>query len=302
VRNLIAGLDKAGPGGRISAAHLQTLFQRYGEAGYGGGVNIFKALDKDANTRIAQQLHGALMRDIQSNAASLGQSQSKRMQNVAKMLEDARSNYAAMSEPINEFAESALGKIVKSWDIRQGMEGLAKSVSTLPPSQMQATISILNKMDPAVSAAVRRYPFERALEAARASGKRDLPLDLNTLLKELPDDKMMDVLIGSTGNTRKGIAQLIEAAERMGNARGALMGQDPLMGIAKGAARMVLPGGSWLTVPSAIFAPKAMSKIILDPGARQSLQTIVTARAPTRAVLKSAAYLNAWYATHGEEE
>ncbi|WP_448208585.1 hypothetical protein [Azospirillum sp. sgz302134] len=144
---------------KISGAQLERLLEIYGAAAEGTS-SVFKNIDTAQQRMIAGRVVDALKRDMNDVLDTGGLPEE-----VAGALRQARDNYKANSEAIDTLRQSVVGQMLGG-PIRPADENIASRIVSLPPSQLRATIDLVNGIDPTAGQQLKRVAFEQAMAKA----------------------------------------------------------------------------------------------------------------------------------------
>jgi hypothetical protein len=278
-----SGRALTSPSPSLSANETNRLLEVYTKASQGKG-QIFADLETAQQRMLASELKGALLTDL-DEAANTSQGA------VAPLLKAARDNYKANSSAISKLEESVLGKYLGS---DRSPERVADFLGRAKPTELKQTLDIVNKADPEVIPATRRYFIERAIEKAAHAPSQRNPKAPNfsaaKFIDAMPEGTKFDVLYGSS-NAREELKLVGEALERIAY-RGFTEGSPtaPLL-MAWDAAKRLFTIQGIAGLPAAVIAPRTVAKAVLTPEGRQALVSLGRYDKPTESAIRSAAYL-----------
>jgi hypothetical protein len=267
----------------LSAAQTNRLLQVYTNTASGKG-QIFKDLETGQQRLLATELKDALLSDLDA-AAQTSQGA------AAPLLKAARDNYRANSAAITKLEESVIGKYLGA---DRSPERVADFLRKAKPSELKQTLDIVNKADPAVVPATRRYFIEKAIEEAVLPPSRRNPSSPNfsaaKFIDAMPEGVKFEVLYGSS-NVRGELKLVGEALERIAY-RGFTEGSPtaPLL-MAWDAVKKVFTIQGLAGMPAAVIAPKSVAKAALTPEGRRALVTLGRYDSANQSVVRAAAYL-----------
>jgi hypothetical protein len=268
--------------GRYTATQMQNLLKQFGKAGYGRGtMTIIEGLEKSDQTRIARDLFQALTKDLDlaaSATTTMPLPAGASATNVAKMLKQARNNYAQNMKAVDELGMSVIGKRLGKLKGDYGPERIAEWASKLRPSEMSATMDILETMRPGIRGETARNMIEKAMieaaEAARTSGTGPAmsPLSPDVLLKHLPSEDTLKAILGPNSPSLKDMAEVMGYLGRVveRSTSSATIQVNPFLMAARHPAR----ASGQLT---AILAPKTMARLLTDAAAVKRLRILAQA-------------------------
>jgi hypothetical protein len=267
----------------LTANQTNRLLQVYTNAAAGKG-EIFKDLATGQQRLIAGRLKDALLADLDEAArAQYG--------GAPRALAIARDNYRANSEAITKLEESVLGKYLGP---DRSPERVAEFLTKAKPTELKQTLDIVNKADPAVLPATRRFFIEKAIEEAALAPSKRNPSAPNfsaaKFIDAMPEGTKFEVLFGSSG-ARSDLKMVGEALQRIAY-RGFTEGSPtaPLL-MAWDAAKKVFTIQGLAGLPAAIIAPKTIARASLTPEGRRAIMTLARYDKPTESVVRAAAYL-----------
>jgi hypothetical protein len=278
LKALKKGLDDG-----LTASQTNRLLQVYTNAQSGKG-QIFRDLDTAQQRLISGRLKDALLADLDEAAkAQYG--------GAPRLLAIARDNYKANSAAITKLEDSVLGKYLGP---DRSPERVADFLTKAKPSELKQTLDIVNKADPSVVPATRRYFIERAIEEAVLPPSKRNPSAPNfsaaKFIDSMPEGVKFDVLYGSS-NVRGELKLVGEALERIAY-RGFTEGSPtaPLL-MAWDAAKKVFTIQGLAGMPAAVIAPRSVAKAALTPEGRRALITLGRYDSANQSVVRAAAYL-----------
>jgi hypothetical protein len=278
----------------LSANETNRLLEVYTKASQGKG-QIFKDLETGQQRMLAGDLKSALMADL-DEAADTAQGA------VAPLLKRARDNYKDNSAAISKLEESVIGRYLGA---DRSPERVADFLTRAKPTELKQTLDIVNKADPSVIPATRRYFIEKAIESAVLPPSQRNPsapsFSAAKFIDAMPEGTKFDVLYGSS-NARNELKLVGEALERIAY-RGFTEGSPtaPLL-MAWDAAKRVFTIQGLAGLPAAIVAPKTVARAALTPEGRRALITLGRYDKPVQSVVRSAAYLAGLQAAEERKE
>lgn len=284
-KNLRKMLAPSGEPSALTAKEAERLLEVYTKASAGKG-QIFADLDTAQQRMLAGQLKDSLMRDLDAAAEASGGG-------PAALLKTARDNYRANSIAISRLEESVLGKFLGP---DRSPERIADFLVRAKPSELKQTLDIVNKADPSVVQATRRYFVERAIDDSVIAPSVRNPTAPNfsaaKFIDAMPEGVKFEVLFGSS-NVRGELKMVGEALERIAY-RGFTEGSPtaPLL-MAWDAAKKVFTLQGIAGLPAAVIAPRTVAKAALTPEGRRALITLGRYDQSNRAVVRAAGYLMA---------
>ena len=275
----------------LSGDKSNRLLQVYTAAQGGRGV-LFKEMDKQQSKFIAGRLKDAFLRDIDDAVAAGGQSAE-----VANALKVARDNYKANSAAINELGDSTLSRLIGNRTTSP--EAIAEKFATkLAPSEVAASMAIIERQAPEAAQAIRRLFVEKAIASAREIPPSQMQIggirfSAARFVNALPDDKTLRAA-GYTRGELVEIKRVAKVLERVSDK--ALEGSPtaPLLlawDVVRGLFTMnpVTIGRS----AAAIITPRKIAKASLTKEGREALITLATTSTLTKKALAAIATLEA---------
>lgn len=281
--NLLEHYSAQLAGGRYNAQQMQDLLKTYGKAGYGRSpLTILEGLEKSDQTRIARDLFQALTKDLDLAAqqtTTLPVPAGASVTNVAKLLKNARTNYAQNMAAVDELGLSVIGKKIGKMKGAVEPERIAEWAQKLRPSGLSATLDILETMRPGVRGETARNMVENALvkatEAARVSGTGPAmaPFSANKLLAALPDEETLRAILGPNSPRLTELADLAGYLHRVveRSETSNTLQMNPFMTIGKSLINAPANAPGQLT---AIIAPRTMARILTDNEAVKRLRIL----------------------------
>lgn len=282
-----------GLGGGLTADQTNRLLQIYTNTASGKG-QLFQNLETAQQRLIATRLKDALLSDLDEA--------SKAGSGAAPLLAKARDNYRANSQAITKLEESVLGRYLGQ---DRSPERVADFLTRAKPTELKQTLDIVNKADPSVLPATRRFFIERAIDEAVLPPSKRNPsapsFSAAKFIDAMPDGPKFEVLFGSS-NARGELKLVGEALERIAY-RGFTEGSPtaPLL-MAWDAAKRVFTIQGLAGLPAAVIAPKTVARAALTPEGRRALVTLGRYDKPVQSVVRSAAYLAGLQAAEERKE
>ena len=288
-------------GGRYNAQQMQDLLKTYGKAGYGRNpMTILEGLEKSDQTRIARDLFQALNKDLELAAGAANTLPVPRgvsVNNVAKMLKEARGNYARNIAAVDELGLSLIGKKLKNMKGQYEPERIAEWAQKLRPSGLSATMDIMETLRPGIRGETARNMMENALKKATemaetsGTGAARSPLSPDYLLKHLPDQETLKAVLGPNSPAVREIADAAGYLERVvtRNQSAATLQQNPYLSLMRHPSHGV-------PVAAQFLAPRTMARILTDNEAIKRLRILKQAAGRKTARAQEAI---AWLAQKG---
>lgn len=313
-RRLLSSLQESGEA--LTADQTNRLLQIYTSAQRGTGT-LFRDMDKAQSRLVAGRLKDALIRDL-DEAAEAGESE------VVQALKLARDRYRVNTEAINELGDSVLARAIGSGT--RAPEAIAEKFLRMRPSEIRASMRLLDQISPDAASAVRRSYLDAAIVNARdlvptRTQARAVRFSAAKFLKAMPD---ADTLLAA-GYTKAELAEIestVKILERIafkalegsptapiGLAWDSLTGvfQVATVGGAAAATTFAFTGsvGQAATAGAAAglvagaragfraFAARKIARAISTPEGRQALRTLSETGPMTRKGLQAMATISA---------
>lgn len=267
----------------LTANQTNRLLQVYTNAASGKG-QIFDDLNTAQQRLLAGRLKDALLADLDEAATA-------QYGGAPRLLAIARDNYRANSGAINKLEESVIGKYLGS---DRSPERVAEFLTRARPSELKQTLDIVNKADPSVVPATRRFFIEKAIENAAIAPSARNPSAPNfsaaKFIDSMPEGTKFEVLFGSS-EARRDLKMVGEALQRIAY-RGFTEGSPtaPLL-MAWDSVKRVFTIQGLAGLPPAVLAPKTVAKAALTPEGRKALVTLGRYDKPNQSAVRAAAYL-----------
>lgn len=275
---------------RMTAKDLNLYLKRFGRIGYGKGDQTFLEKLGDADkVKVAKQMFAALSADVEQAAAS-GQPG----HTLATALRGAKDRYAAGLGEMRDWQDGLFAKVVGDY----GPESASKIVDNiykLKPDELKSVMTVIG-YKPEVANAVRANYVERAFNKSQEKMmSRAGPgpwFDADSFAKALGDSAQIEALFGRTHReVLNDVVMMRRAVARMSsrefNTGTSVAGQSKLMRLI-GA---VPHPSRWADAVKQVLVPRKMTKILLDPRAREELKLVANASAPTQRVVAAITYL-----------
>lgn len=267
----------------LSASQTNRLLQVYTNAASGRG-QIFKDLETAQQRMIAGKLKDALLSDLDEAAqAQYG--------GAPRLLATARDNYRANSQAITKLEDSVLGKYLGA---DRSPERVADFLTKAKPTEIKQTLDIVNKTDPELLPATRRFFIQKAIDEAVIPPSKRNPSSPNfsaaKFIDAMPEGAKFDVIFGSS-NARGELKMVGEALERIAY-RGFTEGSPttPLL-MTWDAAKRVFTIQGLAGLPAAVIAPRTIARASLTPEGRRAIMTLGRYDKANQSVVRAAAYL-----------
>lgn len=273
---------------KINGAQLERLLEVYGAAAEGTS-SVFKNIDTAQQRMVAGRVVDALRRDMNDVIDTGGLPDQ-----VAGALRQARENYRTNSEAIDNLRQSVVGQMLGG-PIRPADENIASRIVNLPPSQLKATINLVNGIDPAVGQQVKRVAFEQALVKAGApagdappvlmpDGATPLwsPKKFGTALRQSPIWSVMDP------NERITFTSVIQHMDRLADRAGT--DGSPTAPLQQ-AWDLVKSGATGAVTPFLYaMGARRLATAMTDPAGQRALVTLTTTQPGTKSFAGALGY------------
>lgn len=288
-----AGIDKltAELPQRMTAKDLQLYLKRFGRIGYGKGDKGFlEQLGDSDRAKTARQMFAALSADVEA-AAQAGQPG----HTLANALRSAKDRYAAGLGEMDAWQNGMFAKVVGDYG-PESASRIVDNIYKLNPDELKSVMTVIG-YKPDVANAVRANYIERAFhksqERMMSRAGAGPWFDADAFVKALGDSKQIEAMFGRTHREvlndvvmmRRAVARMTSRDFQAGAP--SLAGQSKLMRV---IAAVPHPS-RWAETAKQILVPRRMTKILLDPRARDELKLIANASAPTQRVTAALTYL-----------
>mgnify|MGYP003628018514 CR=1 FL=1 len=161
--------------GLMTPTEMQGRLSDYGAASK-GKKNIIKELEDAENKRIGQRVYRALNEDLDDTVTVEFRSQwfsEEPRPEFATALKKARENYRINSDKITAVNESVMGKVLA--DKGATPESAIRSLLGSAPSELRASLEILDQVNPALRADLKRLYLEDMWLNSPVSGTARVP-------------------------------------------------------------------------------------------------------------------------------
>lgn len=290
--DLLDYIEEVAPDGRITASDMQAWLQNYGKAAKGRGPTVFKDMDREADKLFASRLFGALNKDLDAAAAAPNLPVPAGVSNPAKLLREARNHYREGSAAISELEASVLSKRFGRKIPTESLGRTSEWLRTLRPEEIKTAMDILDVTRPGIRQDAARNFIEEALVASREAARvgesvvERAPLRPETLLQNLPDEKVMKALLGDNAPAIKEIADVEEFLRRATDRTLSTMTlQETVPGI---IARVMHSPAQAPRVATQLLFPRTMATIMTDPEAMKNLRIMMRGAGKLGGVVRGA--------------
>lgn len=264
---------------RLTLKDMDLYLRRWGRTGYGKGDKGFmESLGDTDRTRVAKQLFAALSADVEAAAAS-----NQPGHTLAKRLRDAKDAYGAGLEEMRQWDDGLFKKVVGDYGPESAAR-IADNISRLKPDELKSVMTVAG-MRPDVVNAVRANWVERAFAAsqrkARGAGTQ---FNAREFSRALGTPQQIEAIFGRTHpEVLQDLVALQRAAARLSDAGFA---ESTLTGRAKVGTLLgkVVTPAQWPSLAKELLVADKLTRVLLDPKARENLHIIANAKAPTQRV------------------
>lgn len=278
----------------VSANQINRLLQIYGNAAKGTG-QIFNDIDKGQQRMIAGRLFGALQRDLDEAADSMGE------ESVAAALKKARDNYKSNSQGLGKLEQTVLGRMLDS-ETPPAPEAIAKKFMTMYPTEIKAVVSILNDANPETVSSIKRYMLEEVMDKAKAAPSQKAGPGIsfsgnkfNTALNQ-NYERLKSVLSPGEINQVRQVSRYLERVVDRAGMQGSQTGPFMLMWDAMKSGFTVNPVGMVRTGVT-FLAPRHIAKAMTTAEGRNALMTLTKTQKQTKGTVAAISYLTTLIAT-----
>lgn len=276
---------------RMTAKDLHLYLKRFGRIGYGKGDQTFlEKLGDTDKTKVAKQMFAALSADVEQAAAS-GQPG----HTLANALRNAKDSYHAGLGEMQAWQEGLFAKVVGDYG-PESAGRIVDNIYKLNPDELKSVMTVVG-YKPEVANAVRANWVERAFnksqEKMMSRAGAGPWFDADAFTKALGDSKQIEAMFGRTHReVLNDVVMMRRAVARMtsrdfGATAGSMAGQSKVLRIMSAVPHPT----RWAEVAKQIMVPSKMTKILLDPKAREELALVANAKAPTQRVTAAITYL-----------
>lgn len=275
----------------VNNAYVPTMLKtrQYLSSVAGGQKIASGASDQSIGTqkRIAAQLLGAIDTDLDTSADKLGG-------DVGAALKTANANYAQSSQQIEGIKNMALGKLVGKDFTSSAADGsfnqipgetVMSRIQSMKPSELDASVRLLQDHDPETLQAVKRSVLETALDRAQqmapSEGANTLAMHPNVFVNQLaktPEDQArLRVLFSPQEQSQ--INDALNVARRMSDKTGfnasgtAQAGEMTALGSAGTAALLGHPL-PLLGLGGKMLGNRAIAQAMVNPEGRAMIQQL----------------------------
>jgi hypothetical protein len=266
---------QGGTGGALTPMQLQKNLERWGEAAKGTNKLFTDAVDRASEKGPAKALFSALNRDLDEAIKEGGQG--------ALALRKARDNYAKMTRDITQVRETMLGKLFGGSETPT-IEAIETKFMQMAPSEIKATMRVLNQADPRAEQALQSFWLRRQIESARIPGQAGstefVPAKLLDMIsggrgpqKSVTNREVFDAVFTSK-EMKEQVMLGLNAVQRImvNNTRTSGRTVSRLRNLAHVLATRDIGFASRLTTE--LLAPGMVTKYLMDPAGVKALSTL----------------------------
>lgn len=276
----------------LSVKDIQLYLTRLGRVGYGKGDKGFmERLGDTDRAKDARRLFSVLSEDLEDLAAREG----TRGSGMAKKLLAAKNNFAKGLAEMDQWQNSYFQKVIGDF----GPESQARVMDNLRKlngDELKSMMTVVNTR-PEIADQVRANWIDTAMQKAVEVGKNRAGaaapwFNAKTFLNNLGDEKQLQAMFGKTSREALAdITMLQRAVARMSDR--AFVGESPSAGrsFAMRALGDAFSPTQWPSLARELLVPWRIAQILTRPGAREQLERIASAKAPTRRVVAALTYL-----------
>jgi hypothetical protein len=276
----------------LAVKDIQLYLQRLGRVGYGKGDKGFmERLGDTDRAKDARRLFSQLSEDLDDLASRKGTRGSR----MAADLLVAKNNFQAGITEMDNWTNGYLAKVVGEFT-PESSGRILDNMRKLNGDELKSMMTVVNS-NPTLSDQIRSNWVEKALREATEVGKNragaNSPwFNAKAFLNNLGTPDQIQAMFGK--NHREVLADITmlqRAVARMSDR--AFVGESPSAGRAA-AMRLFTDAISptqWPHLAKELIAPWRIAKIMTQPGAREQLERIASAKAPTRRVAAAITYL-----------
>jgi hypothetical protein len=280
----------------LSGQDVNRLLQIYGNVASGTG-RIFQDIDTAQQRYIARQFTDALGQDLNDAVNAGGQPA-----NVANALRVARDNYRGNSAAINQLEEMTLGRLLNRQSQTPPVpEDITNALKNMKPSQMRATMAVLDARNPAIRGSLQAQfigdaldaatkgaesPAEAAIPGAAPEGPR---FSYQRFLNALPSPRIRDEVFGSTQAVQQDLTQIGRWMALAAQREGEGSPTAPLDWMMEGVKRLLhldFPGTA--ETIAAGLGSRRIARVMTTPEGRDSLIHLTENQGVTGPVMNKA--------------
>lgn len=264
---------------RPTLKDMDLYLRRWGRTGYGKGDKGFmESLGDSDRTRVAKQLFAALSADVEAAAASNAPGRT-----LAKQLRDAKDAYTAGLDEMRQWDDGLFKKVVGDY----GPESAARIVDNLTrlkPGELESVMTVAGTR-PDVANAVRANWIERAFNASQQKSKgAGVQFNAREFGRALGTPAQIEAVFGRTHpEILQDLVALQRAANRMSDAGFAETSLTGRARVGTLLGKLITPS-QYPSLAKELFVADKLTRVLLDPKARENLHIIANAKAPTQRV------------------
>ena len=284
---------------RLTLNDVQLYMKRFGRVGYMKGEKTFLELLGDADrAKMARKLFATLSEDLDDAAArTVAGGRTAPGARMASDLRDAKNEYAAGLDELRGWQDGLFAKVVGDYG-PESAGRIVANLNRLNPDELKSVMTVIG-MRPDVADAVKANWLEGAITAATEKSAQRGAGEFNPklMMDELGFGRRgglgrAEAILGRTQPQVMRDLLMIQEASRRINAS-AFGGVSPTFGRTEAwkTLKMMSTPVQLAELSKNLLLPRYLAKILLNPQAREELNIIASAKAPTRRVVAAITYL-----------
>ena len=284
---------------RLTLNDVQLYMKRFGRVGYMKGDKAFlEQLGDTDRMKTARKLFATLSEDL-DDAAARTTAAGKAMPGarMAADLRDAKNAYASGLDELRSWQDGLFAKVVGDYG-PESAGRVVQNLNRLNPDELKSVMTVIG-MRPDMADAVRANWLEGAITTAseksaqRGAGEFNPKLMMDELgFGRRGGQARATAILGRTQQQVMSDLLMIQEASRRLNSS-AFGGLSPTFGRTEAwkTLKMMSTPVQLAELSKNLLLPRYLSKILLNPRAREELAIISSAKQPTRRVVAAITYL-----------
>jgi len=284
---------------RFTLNDVQLYMKRFGRVGYMRGDKTFLEQVGDSDRqKMARKLFATLSEDLDDAAArTTAAGRAMPGARMASDLRDAKNAYAAGLDELRGWQDGLFGKVVGDYG-PESAGRVVQNLNKLNDAELKSVMTVIG-MKPDIADAVRANWLEGAITTAnekaaqRGTGEFNPKLMLDELgFGRRGGQARAESMLGRTQQQVMADLLMIQEASRRLNSS-AFGGLSPTFGRTEAwkTLKMMSTPVQLIELSKNLLLPRYLAKILLNPQAREELNIIASAKAPTRRVVAAITYL-----------